>query len=130
MVLRGRTRVAESRARVPLIQWIVAGIALAVVLASFGIVAYGALAHGKAPPAFHVAIDSVSKRPDGYHLHFTVVNRGGRTATDVEVRTVGAPGALRFDYLAGGSSASGVFLLPADPGDAGVQVVVTGFREP
>jgi uncharacterized protein (TIGR02588 family) len=132
---------AEPKSDVPLIQWIVAGIALVVVLASFGVVAYAGLARDDDQPAIEARIDSVSAGAVGYQVHVTVTNRGGGAAMDVQVQAtgtdhsaaaaaLGALSPLRFDYLPGGSSATGMFVVPADPRTTGLQVEVASYRQP
>lgn len=132
---------AEPKSDVPLIQWIVAGIALVVVLASFGVVAYAGLMRNDAEPAIEARIDSVSAGAVGYRVYVTVTNLGGGAAMDVQVQatatddsgaaaTHGPLSPLSFDYLPGGSSATGVFVVPADPRTTGLQVEVATYRQP
>lgn len=128
---RGGDRAAE----VPLVQWIVAGVALVVVLASFGLIAYEGFGRQQMPASFRVHVDSIAAGSSAYHVHVRVVNEGGSPAADVEVSAkleadAASPAVLRFDYLPAGSEARGVFAFRADPRTAGLQIEVQGYREP
>ncbi len=116
-------------------QWLVAGVATLVVLASFALIAYEGFGRHRQPALLRVQIDSIAGSPGAHRVHVRVVNEGGSTAADVEVSATAAaagtsPAVLRFDYLPAGSEVQGVFLFDADPRAAGVQVDVKSYRQP
>lgn len=146
----------------PTIQWWVAGVALLVVLASFGLVLYEGVAGDATPPVLAVVVDSIAHDSATYRVHVTVVNTGGRAAADVRVRAEvvaddvvassdiraiesgpaiesgraieSGPaiesGLLRFELLAPGSRASGVFVFSSDPRAGRLRTRVVGHVAP
>ncbi|MGH7443450.1 MAG: hypothetical protein ACREKM_01170 [Longimicrobiales bacterium] len=70
---------------VPAVQWLVAGVALLVVVASFGLVLYEGIAGDDRPPLLAVVVDSIVQDSAGYRVHVTVRNGGGRAAAEVRV---------------------------------------------
>lgn len=119
----------------PLLQWIVSGVAAVIVLASFGLIAYDGFVGRRGPAAVSIAIDSVARAGDLYRVHVSVRNEGGSAASDVQVRGQLANGAspattILLDYLPAGSSEAAVFVFPRDPTLAGLHLSVESWLEP
>jgi len=128
----GKSRDQEE---VPLIQWIVSGIAVLFVLGSFVLIAYdGFIAH-RGPPAISVAVDSIVNTGELHRVHVTVRNDGGAAAADVQVsgglksETL-PPTSVSLDYLPAGSNGAVVFVFEQDPRAAGLRVQVESWTEP
>ncbi len=121
---------------VPVVQWVVSGIALLVVLASFALVAYQGLNRDQAAPSLTVAVDSVVQDANGYRVHVTVQNRGGTTAANVQVQAeltagdVAETGVLEIDYVPPDAHTTGAFHFSTDPRRGNLQARVTGFLRP
>lgn len=125
----------QDREEVPLLQWIVSGVAAVIVLASFGLIAYDGFVGRRGPAAVSIAIDSVARAGDLYRVHVSVRNEGGSAASDVQVRGQLANGAspattILLDYLPAGSSEAAVFVFPRDPTLAGLHLSVESWLEP
>ncbi|HEU5208002.1 MAG TPA: hypothetical protein VFU06_01220 [Longimicrobiales bacterium] len=120
---------------VPLIQWIVSGIAVLVVLGSFGLIAYDGFIARRGPPSISVAVDSIGRTGALHRVHVTVRNDGGSAAADVQVSgelDAGAspPTMVLLDYLPAGSREAAVFVFTRDPREAGLRVRVESWNEP
>ncbi len=127
-------RARAQKQDVPLIQWIVSGIAVAVVLGSFGLIVHDGLIAHRGPPAISVAVDSIVRRGELQRVHVSVRNDGGAAAADVQVsgaRNASAPPTtLRFDYLPAGARKSAVFVFAAGRDSAGPHVKLESWGEP
>lgn len=130
-----RKRGGDRAADVPLVQWIVAGVALVVVVASFALIAYEGFGRHRMPASIRVYVDSIAAGSSAHRVHVRVANEGGSTAADVEVSAslaadAASPAVLRFDYLPAGSQVTGVFLFGTDPRAAGLRLEVESYRVP
>lgn len=139
---QGRDGGKQEAHDVPAVQWLVAGVALVVVVASFGLVLYQGVAGNDTPPLLAVVVDSIAPDSARYRVHVTVRNTGGHAATDVRVRAEVSPGdsgpaddatdasVIRFDLLPPGSQATGVFVFASDPRAGNLQTRVVGHVVP
>lgn len=118
------------------LQWVVATVALVVVVASFGLVLYRGVAYDTEPAVLTVSGDSVALRGTAYAWYVTARNEGGTTAADVHIEgVVNVAGTAErstvvLDFVPAGSRAAGVLLFSADPRARSSTVRITGYRQP
>lgn len=125
----------ESRRRpTTAAEWVTFAIALAVVLAVVGAIA--SQVSSTAPPAPVVEVGDVEERGGRFVVPVEVVNRGDRTAQDVQVTATltlddgEVTSDHLVDFLAGGERSELEFVFEEDPADGELDVVVGGYALP
>lgn len=116
------------KGHIPAIEWVVGAIALAIVAALLGVIAYDAVAHDGGAPSLRVSVASV----DASRVVVSVDNDGDRAAADVTVEGIagGARSEARLDYLAGRSRREATLVFPAPPRPEDVKLRVLGYTVP
>ena len=116
------------KGHIPAIEWVVGGIALAIVAALLGVIAYDAVAHAGGAPSLRVSVASV----DASRVVVSVDNDGDRAAADVTVEGIagGVRSEARLDYLAGRSRREATLVFPAPPRPEDVKLRVLGYTVP
>lgn len=120
------TRKPRDQARppindIPLLEWVAAGIGLALALICLGFTAWDAFLGEHAPAAIEVRLVGVRQTPYGFIADVEAVNQGGAAASQVVIAgTVrGADGPdmaeATFDYIPEQSSVSGGLVFESDP---------------
>ncbi|HZV84042.1 MAG TPA: hypothetical protein VFF48_03560 [Brevundimonas sp.] len=122
-----------ARAR---LEWVVAGLGLAVTLTVLVMLALAALEPATSPVLSARAV-SVTPVPAGFRVEAEVRNTGGRTAAAVEVEGVltppaGAPetATTSLDYLPRGGAETASLLFREDPHRGRLELTVRGWSEP
>lgn len=122
-----------ARAR---LEWIVAGLGLAVTLVVLVMLALAAF-EPAAPPVLSARPVSVTPVPAGFRVEVEVRNTGGSTAAAVDLEGVLTPAAgppetatTTLDYLPRGGTETASLLFRDDPRLSLLEVTVRGWSEP
>lgn len=131
-----KTAPARPR-RTPWLEWVAAGIGLALTASVVGVIGREALMGDSSAPAIELKAMGVEKTATGYVLTFKATNVGGRPAAQVlvegELAVAGAEpetAEATFDYVPDQSSRIGGLFFKADPSSGAVTLSSRGFVEP
>ena len=118
------------------LEWSVFGVALLLVLATFGYLVREALTTDPGPPDVAVSLGPPVRGAGGHLVPVTAENRGAGTAEEVRI-TVRLDGrgpteeaVLVFPYLPRGSRRSGWVTFRGDPSAGTLQVAGVAFQAP
>lgn len=119
-------------------EWALAAVSAALLLATAGYLLYEATAHPDGPPQIVLQAGEPRRVADGFVVEFTARNDGRTTAANVQViGELGTPpdGVLErseavLDYVPKGSTRKGWLGFRRDPRAAGLRVMVGGQTEP
>jgi uncharacterized protein (TIGR02588 family) len=127
----------RSPARTPALEWIAAGVGLALLLLVFAVIARQALTGGRAePPAISIEVKRIVPVASGFLVEFEAINEGGSTAAAVEVQGDLTKGRLHekasatLDYVSGGGRTPGGLFFSIDPRSGSLELRAGGFQEP
>lgn len=126
------TRVAKNR-----LEWIVFGVSLVLVVATFGYLIREALTTSESPPDVVVELGEPRPGSGGFMVPVVASNRGGGTAEDVQISvTLDVPGAvsqesvLLVPFLPQASDRRGWVTFRSDPRSGTLRVSGVGFQSP
>ena len=135
--MAARKAAERARARTPAIEWIAAGLGLALTLAVLGYSLWEAVAEASGPPVLTVAAEQVVATTGGYVTPIRVRNTGGETASSVEVRgdlvLADRPPEERratFAYVPAGGEVAGGLVFVQDPRLGRLTLSVEGYETP
>jgi uncharacterized protein (TIGR02588 family) len=124
-------------AATPLLEWIAAGVGLAIVLATAGLIAAEAVRPDHSPPAVVVQNLGARRTAAGWVLEIRAANRGGGPAAQVVVegelqRPGEAPETAEatFDFIPDHSARRGGLFFSADPSQGALTLRAKGYAEP
>lgn len=119
------------------LEWTVAALSAAMVLALVGFLLHDALTRSPSPPDLDVRSDSVVSVGAGHLVAVTVSNGGGRTAASVQLRgellqgdSVLETSEAVLDYVPVGAHRHAGLQFERDPEVHVVRVRVVGYEEP
>lgn len=119
---------------VPLLEWVSAGLGLAVALGLMGIIGREALSGGNGGdvPVLAAHIEGIERTATGNVVRITVFNQSGQAAARVQVegKAGDETSVVSLDYVPGHSKAEGGLLFGSDPRRSGLEVRVTGYQLP
>lgn len=122
----------------PLLEWLAAGIGLALMLGLLGVIGWEALHGGpEEAPAIELSLRRIAPTPAGYVVEFEALNRAGGTAQSVEIEGAliqgGGPvetSSVTLDYLPGHSRRGGGLFFRRDPRHGRLELRALGFQTP
>jgi uncharacterized protein (TIGR02588 family) len=116
----------------PWLEYSAAAIGVAFALGVIGVIAWEAVAGADTPPDIAVETARTNPASGGYAVEITARNRGTRTASEVAIegRVGDETGETTFDFVPGGAERTGTLVFKSNPGHAGVELRVLGYREP
>lgn len=120
---------------IPTLEWIAAGVGLALAGTAIGLTAWDAMFGVKGPPAIEVRLKRVTPTPHGYVAEIEAFNHGGAPAAQVEIEGVvtgvspAEPASVTIDYIPEGSRASGGLIFDQDPGAGQLMLRAKGFAD-
>ena len=126
----------SERPKTPLLEWIAAGVGLALTGFVITVIGRAALTADDRPPEIGVELLNVAPTKGGYLVELRVTNSGGRPAAQVlvegEINTAGEAETAQttFDYVPDHSSRVGGLFFESDPRKGEVSVRGKGFVEP
>ena len=127
----------QEKDAIPIWEWIVAGVGLALVAGVIGFLMYEPFTGKRLPPDVKLSVDSVVQTRNGYLVKITAVNEGGQTAEGVdieaELRTGTEPverSRTTIDYLPPRSEKKAGLFFTRDPRQFELQVRPLGYEEP
>ena len=82
---RSTSQKQQEKDAIPIWEWIVAGVGLALVAGVIGFLIYEAFTGKRLPPDVKLSVDSVVEIRNGFLVRITAVNEGGMTAEGVIV---------------------------------------------
>ncbi|MEZ0387065.1 MAG: TIGR02588 family protein [Verrucomicrobium sp.] len=127
----------KSKLQIPLAEWIVAAVGLAIFASVVSLMLYDAIAGDHSPPRIAVTVDTIFPSGDGHLVKFRAMNSGGETAAEVVVEgELSVPGeeaekaSATLDYLPGHSERVGGFFFQSAPSKEALKLRATSYREP
>jgi uncharacterized protein (TIGR02588 family) len=116
----------------PWLEYVAAGLGVAFALGVLGVISWEAVAGADTPPDIAVKTLQTTPASGGYAVEISALNTGTKTASEVEIEgQVGdETGNTTFDFVPGGAERKGTLVFKIDPGPAGPQLRVLGYREP
>lgn len=121
--------------QIPALEWVSAGIGLALAATAIGFTAWDAAFGVAGPPAIEVRLKRVTSTPHGYVAEIEAINHGGAPAAQVEIEGVIAgsptaePSSVTIDYIPEGSSASGGLVFEQNPAGGALRLRAKGFAD-
>lgn len=132
-----RAASASAAKRTPLIEWLAAGVGLALILATLAVVGSELFRADESPPRFVVRAVAVEAVPGGFHMVVRVHNEGGSPAAGVVVEGELTPPAgpvetaeATFDFVPDHSSHDGGLYFESDPRQGELKLRAKGYAEP
>lgn len=122
----------------PALEWMAAGVGLALTLALVGFLVWEAFQKpGQVPPDVTAGLGAVTEVEGGYVAEVVATNAGPSTAAAVMVsaelkdgeETI-ATGEITFDYIPGHSQNRGGLFFDRDPRQYELELRVMGYTEP
>ncbi len=128
----------SMRARTPLLEWMAAGLGLALLLAMLAIIGMEAVSGGTGEsPAIAVSATRVAAAPGGFLVEVEARNTSGGTAAAVQVEgalmdgeTEAEASSLTFDYVPGHSRRKGGLFFTRDPRKHRLELRALGYQSP
>jgi uncharacterized protein (TIGR02588 family) len=119
-------------------EWVSFSISLLILSLIVTLVIYQWVTKKDQPPILLVTTDGNVRQEGGqFYIPFTVVNNGSETAESVEVMAelevngeTEEIGSQQIDFLSGGETDSGAFILDRNPNSGKLIVKVTGYKLP
>lgn len=122
---------------IPLMEWIVGAIGLALAVAMIGIILYEGLFVAGRPPDLAVTVERVQPVGAGWLVSFSTRNQGGSTAAQVRVegrltRGDAEPEVAEatLDYVPAGSERKGGLFFRSDPTVGRLELHASGYADP
>jgi uncharacterized protein (TIGR02588 family) len=123
--------------RYPLVEWVSAGLGLAITGVMFGFLALEAAQQDGVPPLLNVVPVSLVQAPGQYVVEFEVRNDSATTGAAVQVEGTLKQGGsdvetstASLSYVPGESSQRGGLVFTRDPRDYRLELRVTGYERP
>jgi uncharacterized protein (TIGR02588 family) len=122
--------------RTPPVEWIAAGLGLALTVGVIGASIFEAVTADDGPPALAIRAERVTRGPSGYVVEIEVRNSSVRTAADVEIAGRLEAGSAseerraRFSYVPGRGAVRGGLGFAADPRKGRLSFAVIGYADP
>lgn len=118
----------------PVLEWIAAALGAAALLTVLGVIGYGIITRGNAPPEFHVETVSVTQVGDKWHVAFRVTNSGDIAAANVkliaELADKSETAEVTLRYVPDRSSREGGLYFRQDPRLGKLTFRVAGYEVP
>ena len=131
----GRQQKAESE--IPLLEWIVGGLGLALVTGVIVFLLYEAFAGKQAPPAVRLRVESIEQSGSTYHVGLNVVNEGGTTAEGLVIEGELKKGDQQversfttIEYLPPGAQKKVGLFFRHNPRELALEVRPLGYEDP
>lgn len=128
----------DKARREPLLEWIAAGIGLALTLGVLAVIGFeAAVGDAESPPAVEVRVERVVPSPAGYVVEIAATNRSGATAAAVQIEgeiksggTSVETSTATFDYVPGRATRRGGLFFREDPRLHELEVRALGYQAP
>jgi uncharacterized protein (TIGR02588 family) len=128
----------EKPNRRSLAEWISFGVSLSILALLVGAIVYQWITEENQPPILSVTTEKNIRQAKGqFYVPFTVANTGNETAESVEVMAeldvngkMEEIGSQQINFLSGGETQSGAFILNRNPDRGKLIVRVTGYKLP
>lgn len=127
----------RPQAETPLLEWVSAGVGLALTFGLIGVIGWEAMNADNSPPAVTVERLGVTRAAAGYVLEIEVANTGGSPAAQVAVegeltRPDGETETAQatFDYVPDHSVRKGGLFFAGDPRAGTLRLQAKGYVEP
>lgn len=122
---------------VPLLEWVAAGLGLALTLAMLGVMLWQGLHGNGDPPAVEARVERIVPTGTGFAAEVALYNRSNATAAQVELEGTLKQGerivetsAAAVDYVPGESTRRAGLFFTQDPRRHTLDVRVLGYSEP
>lgn len=127
----------SGESETPPLEWVIACVGLALVVAALGLLLHNAIWGEASPPVIPVRVTSVVPVQNGYLVRFEAVNQGGSTAEGVIIQGELRRGSEQvesshttMDYLPPNSKKSGGLFFTQDPRQFDFQARALGYEAP
>lgn len=122
----------------PMLEWVAAGIGLALIIALVFVISREALREREAePPSIEIKLGAIRQSASGYMVAFEAINRANGTAADLTVEGTVASGEqiiersqATIDYVPGHGRAGGGLFFSHDPRRYALSARANGFQDP
>ena len=127
-----RPRRTPPRQPVPWLEFAGSGLGGLFALGVLGVIVWHGITKGDTPPDITLETIRVEPGSGGFTAHIRAKNSGTQTASELTVEGTagGETGTTVFDLVPGGAEREGALVFRKDPGAAGVDLRVLGYRDP
>jgi len=122
---------------IPLLEWIIGALGLAIVAAVVGVLLYEAIAGDRSPPDVKLTVLSIAQRQNGFLVKIRAENNGGEPAARVEITAELVEGAkvveasgTQFEHLPPHSAREAGVFFQRDPRQIEIRLQARGYEEP
>lgn len=122
---------------IPLLEWVIASVGLAIVIAVVGVLIYEAVAGDRSPPDVKLTVQSVRPVQNGFLVKIRAENIGGEPAARVSIAAevwaqskVVESRETQFEHLPPHSSREAGVFFQRDPRPNEIRMRALGYEEP
>lgn len=119
------------------LEWIIAGLGMALLLLAFGVILNRAVTDGSKPADLSISVESVERSDQGYRVDFLVKNGGTQTAAAVVIEGELKKGEVSVEksnatlaYAPANSTRRGGIYFTNDPDLFEIRIRAMGFEKP
>jgi len=129
------TRARPPAEKIPLLEWVSAGVGLVLALAALGFTAWDAAFGERSPPSIEVRLVRVTPTPYGFVVGIEAVNHGGTPGAQVTIEGAldgqGEPetASATFDYVPEQSTVTGGLIFQSDPRQGRLRLSAKGYLD-
>lgn len=128
---------AEKNQKIPIWEWIIAGVGLILVAGAVGIALYRAITEKLTPPMLSINVEAISPVENGFLVNFKVRNTGNQTAAGLTIEGQLKNGSEAIEtssatlrYAPANSEREGGLFFAHDPRQYQLGIRATGYEEP
>jgi uncharacterized protein (TIGR02588 family) len=126
-----------AAAEIPLLEWVIGGLGLAIVIAVVVVLVYEAVAGDKSPPDVKLTVQSISALQNGFLVKVRAENIGGEPAANVSIiaevwekSKVLESSNTQFAHLPPRSAREAGVYFQRDPRPNEIRLRAVGYEEP
>lgn len=126
-----------AAADIPLLEWVIGVLGLAIVTTVVGVLIYEAVAGDKSPPEVKLTVQSIAPSKNGFLVKVRAENTGGEPAARVSIAAevweqtrILESSATQFEHLPPHSSREAGVFFQRDPRPNEIRLRALGYEEP
>ncbi|TLD72246.1 hypothetical protein FEM03_02495 [Phragmitibacter flavus] len=134
-----RSKNKEDAPKIPMIEWVVGALGLALVSGAIGLLIYEGLSAAPSPPDIHVSAHTVSTQRNGHVALINVYNQGGEPASRVAIsgdlvepsqQGVVESASTEIEFLPAKSQREAGMFFTRDPKSFELRLRALGYEKP